>query len=112
MVVWLIYTGILFYMELVFHLRFFGFQGGNPLFPLGLLLLVTSLQALVTGWFGPRGAKRAFRIVMWIQFLIFAVQTVYFTIFRQPLQLAAMLGTTYNRTVHAPAYSHRHEPAE
>jgi lipoteichoic acid synthase len=91
MVVWLIYTGILFYMEMVFHLRFFGFQGGNPLFPLGLLLLVTSLQALVTGWFGPRGAKRAFRIMMWIQFLIFAVQTVYFTIFRQPLQLAAML---------------------
>ena len=28
------------------------------------------------------------------------------------VQLAAMLGTTYNRTVHAPAYSHRHEPAE
>lgn len=84
---WLVYTGILFYMEAVFHLRFFGFQFGNPLFPIGLLLLVASVQTLIGGCFGPRGGKRAFRIMIWLQYAVFAIQTVYYTIFRQPLRI-------------------------
>ncbi|MCM1025078.1 MAG: LTA synthase family protein [Roseburia sp.] len=88
---WFIYVGILFYMEAVFHLRFFGLQFGNPLFPLGLLLLVASVQTLIGGCFGPRGGKIAFRIMVWIQYAVFAAQTVYYGIFRQPLRMAAAM---------------------
>lgn len=87
---WLIYVGILFYMEVVFHLGYFGLQLSNPLFSLGLIFLVASLQTLIGGCFGSKGGKRAFRIMVWVQYLIFAAQAVYFHIFRQPLQLAAV----------------------
>ncbi|MCM1189198.1 MAG: sulfatase-like hydrolase/transferase [bacterium] len=86
---WFVYVGILIYMEAVFHLRFFGLQAGNPLFPAGLLLLVASVQTLIGGCFGEKGGKRAFRIMVWVQYAVFAVQTVYYCVFRQPLQLAA-----------------------
>lgn len=86
---WFVYVGILFYMEAVFHLRFFGLQFGNPLFPAGLLLLVASVQTLIGGCFGPGGGKRAFRIMIWVQYAVFAIQTVYYVIFRQPLRIGA-----------------------
>lgn len=87
---WLIYIGILVYMEIVFHLGCFGLQGGNPLFPLGLIALIGAVQALITGCFAAKGAKRAFRIMAWTQYLLFAAQAVYFHVFRQPLRLAAV----------------------
>lgn len=86
---WLIYVGILFYMEIVFHLGSFGLQGGNPLFSVGLIVLIAALQALIGGCFTPKGEKRAFRIMVWAQYLLFAAQAVYFHVFRQPLRLAA-----------------------
>lgn len=87
----LIYTGIIIYMEIVFHLGNFGLQSCNPLFLIGLALTISSLQSLIGGSFGPKGEKRAFRIMVWAQYLVFAVQAVYFHIFREPLRITAML---------------------
>lgn len=77
-------------MEIVFHLGNFGLQRCNPLFSVGLILLVSAFQALISGCFGAKGEKRAFRIMVWIQFLMFAVQAVYFHIFNEPLQITAV----------------------
>ena len=86
----LIYAGLLLYMEIVFHLGSFGLQGINPLFAIGLILLVAALQTLVSGCFGDKGGKRAFRIMVWTQYFVFAIQAVYFHIFHEPLQITAV----------------------
>ena len=90
MIRFLIYTGILVYMEIVFHLGSFGWQGINPLFSVGLILFVAALQALISGCFGDKGGKRAFRIMVWFQYAIYAIQAVYFHIFNEPLQITAI----------------------
>lgn len=89
----LIYSGIFIYMELLYHFGCFGLQGINPLFLLGMVVVVSSVQALIGGCFSKRGAKRAFLIMMIPQWLAYAVQIVYYKIFRQPLRLAAVFIT-------------------
>lgn len=93
MTVWLIYAGILIYMEIVFHLGCFGLQGINPVFSIGLIALIAAVQTFIAGCFSGKGEKRASRIMLWLQFILFAVQAVYFHIFKQPLQFKAMFVT-------------------
>lgn len=88
---WLLYAGILFYMEAVFHFGCFGLVGFNPLFTIGLLSMIAALQALVSGSVPRRHRNKAFWIMTLLEYLIFFVQTVYFRIFQQPLQIRAML---------------------
>lgn len=90
MIVWLIYAGILIYMEIVFHLGCFGMQGFDPVFPIGLIALIAAVQAFISGCFSEKGEKRASRIMLWLQYVVYAVQAVYYHIFRQPLQLKAI----------------------
>lgn len=93
MIAWLVYAGILIYMEAVFHFGCFGLQGFNPVFTVGLISLIAAVQALIGGCFSPKGEKRASRIMLWTEWLVFAVQAVYFHIFKQPLQFKAMFVT-------------------
>lgn len=90
MAVWLVYAGILIYMEIVFHFGCFGAQGVNPVFTLGLISLIAAIQSFIGGCFSQKGEKRASRIMLWLQYIVFAVQAVYVHIFRQPLQLRAV----------------------
>lgn len=87
MTVWLLYAGIMIYMEAVFHFGCFGMQGFNPVLTLGLISLIAAVQTLIGGCFGAKGEKRASRIMLWVQFAVFAIQAVYFNIFKQPLQI-------------------------
>lgn len=93
MIAWLVYAGILIYMEAVFHFGCFGLQGFNPVFTVGLISLIAAVQALIGGCFSKKGEKRASRIMLWTEWLVFAVQAVYFHIFKQPLQFKAMFVT-------------------
>lgn len=90
MTVWLVYAGILIYMEAVFHFGCFGLQGFNPIFTIGLISAIAAVQALIAGCFSEKGEKRASRILLWVQYAVFAVQAVYFNIFKQPLQIKIM----------------------
>ena len=83
MIAWLVYAGILIYMEAVFHFVCFGFQGS----------LIAAVQAFIGGCFSKKGEKAASRIMLWTEWLVFAVQAVYFHIFKQPLQFKAMFVT-------------------
>lgn len=91
MIAWLVYAGILIYMEIAFHLGCFGLQGMNPIFSLGMILLIAAVQSFIGGCFGEKGEKRASRIMLWLQYVVFGVQAVYFRIFHQPLQFRAMI---------------------
>lgn len=93
MTVWFVYAGILVYMEIVFHLGCYGLQGFNPIFTVGLVALIAAVQSFIGGCFGEKGEKRASRIMLWTEYLVFAVQAVYFHIFKQPLQMKAMFVT-------------------
>lgn len=90
MTVWLIYAGMLIYMEIVFHLGCFGLQGFNPIFTIGLIALIAAVQTFIGGCFSEKGEKRASRIMLWTEYAVFAIQAVYFHIFKQPLQIKAM----------------------
>lgn len=87
MVYWAIYAFILFYMETVFHLGCYGLQGCNPVFMLGLIAFIAALQALVSGIQPKRRHKLMFWIMVVPEYVLFAVHTVYFKIFKQPLQI-------------------------
>lgn len=94
MAFWFIYVTILFYMEIVFHLGCYGLQRCNPLFSAGLIAFVALIQALVSG---SQRTKKRRRLLLWLflvpEYLMFAVQAVYFKIFKQPLQIgAAVIG--------------------
>lgn len=91
MIIWLLYMGILLYWEIVYHIGSFGFSISPPWIMLGLLSILASLQTLITGWVGERHRKKIFWIFATAEYLVFAVQTVYYTIFKQPLQIKAMI---------------------
>lgn len=90
---WLVYAGILCYMELVFHLGCYGLTGYNPIFPIGIIALVSALQALVTGLVPEKCRRLTFWILTILEVLVYFTQLVYYKIFRQPLQLGAALVT-------------------
>lgn len=87
---WLVYAGLLFYFEAVFHLACFGLHGGNPVFLAGLVTLIAAVQALIGGSLPQKAGRAAFWVMALSEYLIYAVQAVYFHVFRQPLQLAAV----------------------
>ena len=78
-------------MEAVFHLGCFGLVGINPVFTIGLISLIAAVQALISGSLPRRNRHKAFWIMTILEYLVFFVQTVYFRIFQQPLQIRAML---------------------
>ncbi len=91
MVIFLIYMGLLLYWEVVFHIGCFGLTMSSPWIMLGLLSALASVQALVTGCMKQKHIRKVFWAFSLTEYLIFAVQTVYYTIFRQPLQVRAMI---------------------
>ena len=91
MIVWLIFFGILFYWEMIYHLCCFGFVGSNPWIMLPVLSGMAALQAVITGCVPQKHKRKCFWICILPEYLVFAVQSVYYSIFRQPLQLRAMV---------------------
>ncbi len=91
MIIWLIYMGLLLYWEVVYHIGSFGFVVSYPWIMLGLLSILAAVQTILTGIAGQKHKNAIFWAFSLVEYLVFAVQTVYYTIFRQPLQLRAMI---------------------
>lgn len=91
MTVWLIYAGTLIYMETVFHLGCFGLQSFHPVFTVGLISFIATVQTLIEEIVSPKIRKCISRIMLWMQYAVFAIQAVYFYIFKQPLQIKAII---------------------
>ena len=58
---------------------------------LGLLSGLAAIQAFITGLAGQKHKRKVFWAFSITEYMIFAVQTVYYTIFKQPLQFRAMI---------------------
>lgn len=79
------------YMEYIFHLYFWR-DVRISLFPaLAVILVVSLLQALLTNWMKGNGSKVVFWIFMGFDYLLFASQLVYRSIFKQPLLIDAII---------------------
>lgn len=89
--IWLIFLFSLIYMELVYHFGCYGFSSLSPLLPLALIGVVASLEALLVYFLKGKMQKITFWGILGIEYILYMVQTVYYTIFRQPLQLKATL---------------------
>lgn len=85
-----LFVGSLIYMELVYHFTSFGFVGLNPLMGLPVWILLAGLATLLCGFVRKKANRNIMWIIMALFYLLFAVQMVYFGIFKQPLLIAAV----------------------
>ena len=74
------------FLEGVYHVSIFGFVGINPLLMLPIVVFVATIETLLVRCFKKRGVNLA---IMWVcmsaNYLLYAVQLVYFNIFTRPL---------------------------
>lgn len=84
--------GSLLYMELVYHTASFGWKEMNPILLLPLILLVAGIETIVCGIIKEKVRAKVFLGILIANYLLFAAQLVYVSIFQQPLLFAAMAG--------------------
>lgn len=90
MISFLLYFLFLWYLEIVFHICNFGMNPFIPMLSLSSSLVVAALETMTLSLFPKKGKKIFFWIPFAIEWILFCVQTVYFHIFKQPLQWKAM----------------------
>lgn len=82
------------WLEGVYHFNIFGFVGVNPLLMLPVVVLVATIETILVRCFKKRGINLA---IMWvcmsINYLLYAVQLVYFNIFTKVLLLDVAFAT-------------------
>jgi hypothetical protein len=82
------------YLEGVYHFNIFGLEGINPLMMLPAALLFAAVETVLVRCF----KKRAINLlIMWVcmalNYLLFAIQLVYYNIFTRPLLLEVAFAT-------------------
>ena len=88
--IWIFLTLISIFMEIVYHIGCYGMTGVSPLLPVAVIILTVSVEYLFVCLTKGKIQKIIFWSCIIGQYLLFAVQTVYYTIFRQPLQIQAI----------------------
>lgn len=78
-------TGILLYLEIVYHLCGFGWIGCQPLYAVMLILTWTGVESFIVGLFRGKLKKTAYYFSLWLPVVWAALQYVYLQIFKQPM---------------------------
>lgn len=91
MISWFVFALTYVFMELVYHLGCYGFVGVNPLLSFALIGILASIETLLLCLVKKRIQKILFWCFLIGDYIIYGLQCVYYTIFRQPLQLKAAL---------------------
>lgn len=84
-IIWGTLAGMLWYLELVYHISSFGFVGGNPVYMLFLVTFWSALETLLIGLCKGRIKKILYYFFLWFSVIWTGVQIVYLQIFKQPL---------------------------
>lgn len=82
---WGMLSGILLFMEIVYHVGCFGFTKSIPILTIPFIITVAGILAMILGAAAQKWKKRLYFIFFGLLFLLFAAQTVYLNIFKQPL---------------------------
>ena len=88
-ILWAGITGLLVYLELIYHFSSFGMVGFNFPLQLMLLLAVSGLVTLLIGSVRGIAQKILLHLFMWLSIVWTGAQEIYFHIFKQPLQIEA-----------------------
>lgn len=80
--------GILLYMEIIYHMASFGMKEMNPILLLPLIMFLAGVETMAAGIGKKRINNRIFWCLMAVNYLIYACQLVYVSIFQQPMLLA------------------------
>ena len=91
LVSWLILSGTMIYLELVYHLTGFGFSLGNPLFSITLAMSWGAVESLIVGILNGKAKGILFRVFLWLSIVWTGAQTVYLHIFKQPMLWEAII---------------------
>lgn len=87
----LFYTINLLYMEFIFHFYFWRDLKISFFPAIAVVLVLASLQSLIQGMFSKKANTICFWTFMAADYLLFASQLVYRSIFKQPLMIKAIL---------------------
>jgi phosphoglycerol transferase MdoB-like AlkP superfamily enzyme len=82
---WGILSGILLFMEAVYHVGCFGFTLNIPILTIPFIITMAGVLSLILGAVPPIWKKRLFFLCYGLLFILFAAQVVYMNIFKQPL---------------------------
>lgn len=85
LLLWGSLAGLLFYLEVVYHISGFGFTPGNPLFVLLVVFSWASLETMVVGCLRGKAKKIVYLVFVWFSIVWTGAQIVYLHIFKQPL---------------------------
>lgn len=88
--IFLTFTFTLIYMELVYHFASFGVAGMNPILGLPVILAIAGLQTLLVGFFKSKVNQTILWILLVVDYLVYASQMVYLSIFKQPMLMEAV----------------------
>lgn len=86
----LTFTLTLLYMEMIYHFASFGVVGINPLIGIPTILAVAGLETMLVGFFKRKVNLTIMWILLAVDYLLYACQIVYLSIFKQPLLAAAV----------------------
>lgn len=84
-VIWGTLTGLLLYLETVYHFGGYGWTEWNPMYTIALILAWSGVQSLLIGVLGGRWKKIVYYLAVWSAIIWACVQFVYLSIFKQPL---------------------------
>lgn len=84
----------LLYLETVYHIATFGLVGMNPMLMIPAAVVMAAVEACLVGFFRKRNYNIAVTwVLLSINFLLYAVQVVYFQIFTRPLLVETAITT-------------------
>lgn len=90
MISFLLYFLYLWYLEIVFHISNFGMEPFLPMLSLASSLVVSAVENMALSLLPKKGKKIFFWIPFGVELALYGAQTVYFHIFKQPLQWKAI----------------------
>lgn len=85
LILWASLSGLLLYLEVVYHFSSFGFQLSNPIFTIFVVITWASVETLIVGILRGKLKMILFQIFFWWSIIWTGAQCVYLHIFKQPL---------------------------
>jgi len=77
-------------MEMIYHFASFGVVGMNPLLGVPVILALAGLETLLVGFFKRKVNLAIMWILLVVDYLVYACQIVYLSIFKQPMLMEAV----------------------
>ena len=85
LLLWGSLSGLMLYLEILYHISGFGLKLGNPLFTILVIFSWASIETIVVGCLRGKAKTVAYQIFLWFAIVWTGAQTVYLHIFKQPL---------------------------